>query len=83
MEISSVFNIRISADKGMHRYLDRIIKHRSANLFFFFFLMATPLAYGSSQARGWNGAAAAGLHHSHSNAGCEPYPRQLVATPDA
>ena len=29
--------------------------------------MATPVAYGSSQARGQIRAAAAGLHHSHSN----------------
>lgn len=37
---------------------------------FFFFLLfrATPVAYGSSQARGRIGAAAAGLCHSHSNA---------------
>ena len=30
---------------------------------------ATPEAYGSFQARGRIGAATAGLHHSHSNAG--------------
>ena len=36
-------------------------------LFFFFSLGAAPEAYGSSQARGWIGAAAAGLYHSHSN----------------
>ena len=35
---------------------------------FFFFFRATPAAYGSSQARGWTGAAATGLCHSHSNA---------------
>ena len=37
--------------------------------FFFFFCLfrAAPTAYGSSQARGQIGAAAAGLHHSHSN----------------
>ena len=35
----------------------------------FFLLVAIPAAYGSSQARGWIRAAAAGLHHSHSNAG--------------
>ena len=40
--------------------------------FFFFLFMATPMAYGSSQARGWIGAAAAGLCHSHSNARSEP-----------
>ena len=37
--------------------------------FFFFFFRAAPLAYGSSQARGWIGTAATGLCHSHSNAG--------------
>ena len=31
--------------------------------------MATPAAYGSSQARGQIGAGAAGLHHSYSNVG--------------
>ena len=43
------------------------------------------MAYGSSQARGQTGAAAAGLHHTHSNARSEqhlqPTP-QLKATPD-
>ena len=33
---------------------------------------ATPAAYGSSQARGRIGAAAAGPHHSHSHMGSEP-----------
>ncbi len=33
---------------------------------------AAPTAYGGSQARGLIGAVAAGLHHSHSNAGSEP-----------
>ena len=42
----------------------------SLSLFFFFFLFrATPVAYGHPQARGWIRVAAAGLHHSHSNAG--------------
>ena len=30
------------------------------------------MAYGGSQARGQIGAAAAGLHHIHSNAGSDP-----------
>ena len=38
---------------------------------------ATPSAYGSSQVRGQIGAAAAGLHHSHSNAESEPHLRIL------
>ena len=32
---------------------------------------AAPAAYGGSQARGLVGAVAAGLHHSHSNAGSQ------------
>ena len=41
---------------------------------FFFFLLfrAASAAFGSSQARGRIQAAAAGLHHSHSNVGSEP-----------
>ena len=49
--------------------------------FFFFFLLlfrAAPLAYGGSQARGLIRAAAACLHHSHSNTGSEP---RLTAMP--
>jgi len=42
------------------------------SFFFFFFLRrAAPVAYGSSQARGWIGAT--GLHHSHSNVGSKPH----------
>ena len=37
--------------------------------FFIFFFRSTPEAYGGSQARGQTGTVAAGLHHSHSNAG--------------
>ena len=36
-------------------------------LFFFLLFRAAPAARGGSQARGPIGAAAAGLHHSHSN----------------
>ena len=39
----------------------------------FFFFRATPLAYGGSQSRGWIGATAASLQHSHSNSGSEPH----------
>ena len=52
---------------------------------FDFIFRVTPVAYGSSQARGRMGATAAGLHHSHSNARSEPPLRptpQLMATPD-
>ena len=51
----------------------------------FNFLRAAPPAYGSSQARGQMGAAAASLKHSHSNARSElhlqPTP-QLMAMPN-
>ena len=52
-------------------------------LSFFFFVMVTPLANGCSWARGWIRAAAAGLHHSHSNTRSEPHLQpalQLAAT---
>ena len=38
----------------------------------YFFLWAIPAAYGSFQTRGWIGAVAAGLYHSHSNARSKP-----------
>ena len=43
-------------------------------VFFFplFFFRAEPVAYGSFQAKGQIGAAAAGLYYSHSNAGSKP-----------
>ena len=41
-------------------------------LSFFLLFRAAPVAYGGSQARGQIRAAAAGLHHSHSNMGSEP-----------
>ena len=46
---------------------------------------ATPVAYGSSQAKGQIGAVAAGLHHSHSATPSELHVRptpQLTATRD-
>ena len=52
---------------------------------FFCLFRATPAAYGGSQARGLIGAVAAGLHHSHSNAGSQPSLQptsQLTATLD-
>ena len=54
-------------------------------LFCFCFFRTTPVAYGSSQARGLIGATAASLYHSHSNAVSKPRLRhtpQLMATPD-
>ena len=58
--------------------------YKKAFLFFSLFF-STPAAYGSSQARDAVGAAAASLHHSHSNAGSKPHLQftpQLMATPD-
>ena len=53
--------------------------------FVFIFSRAAPAAYGGSQASGLIEAIAAGLHHSHSNAGSElslrPTP-QLMAMQD-
>ena len=40
-------------------------------LWILIFSRAAPVAYGSFQARGQSGAAAAGLHHSHCKAGSE------------
>ena len=54
-------------------------------LFIYLFFRAAPTAYGDSQARGRTGAAAADLHHSHSNAGSELHLRprlHLMATLD-
>ena len=45
---------------------------------FVFFFRAARMACGGSQARDLMGAVAAGLHHSHSNAGSEP---SLLSTP--
>ena len=76
------------------------MKERAPNVFieikkFFFYLevccccllyMATPTAYGGSQARGRIRAVAIGLRQSHSNVGSKPRLQptpQLTATPDA
>ena len=63
------------------------MQHFKINLFFFIFLSfrAALAAYGGSQAKGQIGPVAAGLRHSHSNAGSEPHlwpTPQLTATPD-
>ena len=64
----------------------------SSSSFFFFFLVfclfrVTPEAYGGFQARGWIGAVAADLHHSHSHSHTPSKPRlqptaQLMAMLD-
>jgi len=50
--------------------------------FFFFFglFRAIPVASGGSQARGLIRAAAASLHHGHSNAGSEPHLQPIAPT---
>ena len=58
------------------QYIKQINKktyHIVEGILNFFLSMATPTAYGSSQARGQITARAAGLHHSHSNVGSEPH----------
>ena len=53
--------------------------------YFFVFLRASSMAYGDSQARGWIGATATGLHHSDSNLGSKPHlwpTPQLMAVQD-
>ena len=55
------------------------VTNECKHFFFFFFLFrAAPTAHGSSQAGSQIGAAAAGLHHSHSNAGFEPHLRPTL-----
>ena len=51
-----------------------IVKARDSFFFFCLFAIswAAPAPYGVSQARGLIGAAAASIHHSHSNARSEP-----------
>ena len=48
--------------------------------FFFLFIRATFTAFGSSQARCQIGAVAAGLCHSHSNLGSEPWSATYTET---
>ena len=60
----------------LHIWLRYFHSSQFLNLFFFFYFMATSVEYGSSQARGRIGAASAGPHHSHSNAG--PKPHQIL-----
>ena len=54
-------------------------------LFYFILFLVYPMAYGSSQARGRIGAAAASLHHSHNTVGSEWHlgpTSQLMTMPD-
>ena len=47
------------------------LPQENSHLRLFFLIRATDVAFGSSQARGWTGATASSLHHSHSNARSE------------
>ena len=47
---------------------------------FFFFFMASPVAYGSSQARGPIGATTASLRHNYSNTRSKPHLRPTYTT---
>ena len=75
---------------GTKLYVNWLADHFMPFFFLSFFLSfvisrAAPAAYGGSQAPGLIGTVAAGLRHSHSNAGSEPCLRptpQPTATPD-
>ena len=75
---------------GTELYVNWLADHFMPFFFLSFFLSfvisrAAPAAYGGSQAPGLIGTVAAGLRHSHSNAGSEPCLRptpQPTATPD-
>ena len=63
--------------------------HKHQKLYFIYFILfyfiwlfrATPLAHGSSQARGQIGAIAAGLYHSHSNSRSMPHLQPAPQSP--
>ena len=71
----------------LNQTLNLLSEEVTSFILFYFILLffrAEPTAYGSSQARGQIRAAAASLHHSHSNMGSEPQMRptpQLMAMP--
>ena len=50
-------------------FTSQLLKIVCIYLFTYYLFRATPAAYGSAQARGGIGAAAAGLHYSHSSIG--------------
>ena len=74
----------------LQRYILNLLYPKRAPEFYYYYyyfgsFRAAPVAYGDSQARGWIGAATAGLHRSHSNVGAKPrlWPTpQLTAMPD-
>ena len=90
--IESIMHVLNSLRQGMAPLSccprQKIVSYLRLFLFSFSFclLRATPTAYGDSQTRGWRGAAAVGLRHSHSNAGSKPWLQptpQLTAMPDS
>ena len=91
-----LFNVQFSSSTQMAglsllKNISNVLSH-SVFLFFGFFVClfffpfrATPMTYGSSQARGQIGAAAVSLCHSHSNMQSKPYlwtTQQLTAMLD-
>ena len=67
-----------------HRWRKVSLTRVFLSVFVFLFRIISA-AYGRSRAQGRIGAAAASLHHSHSNTGSKPHLRptpQLTATPD-
>ena len=80
-----VFRVVIKCEKmSWVNAFSKEISNASPTWFFFFFRVE-PMAYGSSQAKGKIRAAAASLHHSHSNAGSKLHllsTPQLTAKPD-
>ena len=56
----------------------KMIKTNSMLQVHLYNLRLTPMAYGSSQARGPTGAAAASLCHSHGNTRSEPHLRPML-----
>ena len=78
-KINFIATQRVDVVSLLTCYLDELytLIRAHALIFFLFFLAfclhsAALAAYGGSQARGLIGAVAAGLRHSHSNAGSEP-----------
>ena len=71
----------------MDKTVNSLQVHNRYGGFIYLFLCfrAAPAAHGGSQAKGLIGAAAAGLHHSHSKARSKPHLQtipQLTAMPD-
>ena len=62
---------------GQQAIRDSVMQEPPAGCYscLFFFFRAAPAAHGSSQARGWIGAAGTSLHHSHSNTRSQLHPR--------